>query len=101
MEYTEDEIWNEIDRIVAEDKEGKFTPGQNIYYNIPHFCNAEFFFDPEFHYYIQAYFYATKFNVPIAKDLDSGDAFTFDIFRIIYEETMSCEKRQSEMSKNG
>ena len=55
IKYNEKEIWKEVDRVVAEDKKRKFSPGQNLYYNIPLFANPQYFLDQESQMYINEY----------------------------------------------
>lgn len=98
MYFDRDSIWEEVDRILLEDKKHKFTPGQNIWYNLNFFCNPKFFFDPYIEQYIQEYFLTTKFNIPLSKDLSSADARTLDIFRVIGEEMTACEHRSRELN---
>jgi|TARA_R100001244_G_scaffold46574_2_gene41648 hypothetical protein len=96
--FTEDEIWAECDRIIAEDKHNKFTLGQNLYYNLNFFCNPKFFIDRDIEGYIEDYFVSTKFNIPLSQTLYEADAKTIDIFRLISEEISACEKRSKEMN---
>jgi hypothetical protein len=90
--FTEDEIWSECERIIAEDEHNKFTLGQNLYYNL------NFFFDREIEGYVEDYFVSTKFNLPLSQTLHEADAKTIDIFRLISEEISACEKRSKEMN---
>ena len=83
---------------MIEDKRGRFTDGQNIYYNLPFFCNPKIFADPEIELHILEYYHSTKYNIPIANNLQEADAHTLDIFRIISEEMTACENRQREVS---
>ncbi len=96
--FTEDEIWNECERIIQEDTKQKFTIGQNLYYNLSFFCNPKFFYNREIERYIEDFYVSTKFNLPIALTLDESDARTIDIFRLISEELTACEKRSREMN---
>ena len=96
--FTPEEIWNECDRLVLEDKHNKFSLGQNLYYNLNFFCNPKFFYDKDVEGYIEDYFVSTKFNLPLANNLYEADARTVDIFRLISEELSACEKRQKEMN---
>lgn len=96
--FTEDEIWNECERIIQEDTKQKFTIGQNLYYNLSFFCNPKFFYDREIERYIEDFYVSKKFNLPIALTLDESDARTIDIFRLISEELTACEKRSREMN---
>lgn len=83
-------------RVVAEDKERKFTPGQNLYYLIPHFANPQFFADPSVSLDIQEYSYIKKFNIPPAKAIDEAEVDRLVVYSIIDEELMACDKRNKE-----
>ncbi len=96
--FTEKEIWDECDRIVAEDKHNKFSIGQNLYYNLNFFCNPKFFYDREIEQYIEEFFVSTKFKIPLANNLYEVDAKTIDIFRLISEELTACENRAKEIN---
>tara|TARA_A100001201_G_scaffold20323_3_gene22713 strand:+ start:6741 stop:6947 length:207 start_codon:yes stop_codon:yes gene_type:complete len=62
------------------------------------FCNPKFFYDPQIENYIEEYFISTKFNLPIANTVYSSDATTIDVFRLISEEMMACDKRSKEIA---
>ena len=62
IKFNDQEIWDELDRIILEDKERKFTIGQNLWYNITFFCNPQYFYDAEISRYIEDFFVSTKYN---------------------------------------
>jgi hypothetical protein len=99
LDYDQDEIWREIKRVCDEDKEGKFTPGQQIYYNAPFFCNPILFRDPELERIINEYYYCTRLNIPLGKDLDSTSAWRIQCFAIIHTEVIALENRKIEMQR--
>ena len=92
--YDEEEIWNELDRICAEDEDNKFTPGQQMFYNCPFFVNPLFFRDFELERIINEYYYCTKLNVPPGRDLDSTSAFRLQCFAIVHTEMMAIENKK-------
>lgn len=94
--YTSSEIWEEVYRVVSEDEKRKFTPGQNLYYNIPHFANPLFFKDQEVEFDIQEYAYIKRFNIPPAKCIDEADMNRLVVYSIIDEELTACDKRMKE-----
>ena len=96
--FSEKEIWDECDRILAEGNKNKFSIGQNLYYNLNFFCNPKFFIDREIEQYVEEYFLSSKFKLPIANNLYNADARTIDIFRLISEELTACENRAKEMN---
>ena len=98
IKYDQNEIWKEVDRVVAEDKKRKFTLGQNLYYNIPLFANPQYFLDQESQMYINEYITAKRLNIPPAASLDD---MTYDrsvILSVINEELEACEMRKREMN---
>lgn len=96
--FTKEVIWEEIDRILLESKKNKYTPGQNIYYNLAFFCNSKFFFDRDIEWYIQEYYLSHKYNLPIANNIQDANSHTLDIFQVISEELNACEKRAKEIN---
>ena len=94
--YTSSEIWEEVYRVVSEDEKRKFTPGQNLYYNIPHFANPLFFRNQEVEFDIQEYAYIKKFNIPPANCIDEADMNRLVVYSIIDEELTACDKRMKE-----
>lgn len=100
IEYDDNEIWNELDRICKEDKEGKFTEGQQMYYNHFHFVNCRYFHDTYLERLINEYYYCTRLNVPAGKDLDSTGALRLQLFSVIHTEIIAIEnKRQQDGRK--
>ena len=90
IKYDQNEIWKEVDRVVAEDKKRKFSLGQNLYYNIPLFANPQYFLDQESQMYINEYITAKRL-----------DDMTYDrsvILSVINEELEACEMRKREMN---
>ena len=86
-----------MDRVVAEDKKRRFSPGQNLYYNIPLFANPQYFLDQESQMYINEYITAKRLNIPPASSLDD---MTYDrsvILSVINEELTACEIRKREL----
>jgi|TARA_R110002073_G_scaffold238774_2_gene399877 hypothetical protein len=100
IEYNEKEIWEELGRICAEDKENKYTDGQQMYYNHFHFVNPIFFRDLELEHIINEYYYCTRLNVSPGRDIDSTGAFRLECFSIIHTEMTAIEnKKQSDACK--
>ena len=86
-----------MDRVVAEDKKRRFSPGQNLYYNIPLFANPQYFLDQESQMYINEYITAKRLNIPLASSLDDMDYNRSVILLAINEEIEACEVRKREM----
>ena len=71
--YTEDELWCEIDRILAEDTQNKFTIGQQCYFNLINgCCNPAYFLNNEIVMNLEEFMMMKRFNIPLAKDIDSA-----------------------------
>ena len=88
--YDEDEIWTEIERILAEDKENKFTAGQQLYHNV-HFCiSPYFFFDQTSNMYIEEFSIAKRLNIPVAPSVDESEYERLVILSAISEEIDAC-----------
>ena len=84
--YTEDELWNEVDRILDEDTERKFTPGTNLYYNLVLCTDSSYFCTPETSFAMEEYMSMKRFNIPIARTIDEAEYERLVIFSAIDEE---------------
>tara|TARA_R100001510_G_C7656816_1_gene217294 strand:+ start:3085 stop:3345 length:261 start_codon:yes stop_codon:yes gene_type:complete len=73
------------------DKDSKFTPGNNLYVYLPHFCNPEFFYDSNFRFILEEYYFIKTFNIPLTNDLQNEDYDKLVIFRTIDREHTQCE----------
>ena len=87
-----------MDRVVAEDKKRRFSPGQNLYYNIPLFANPQYFIDQDSQMYINEYITAKRLNIPLASSLDDMGYNRSVILSAINEELTACEIRKREMN---
>jgi hypothetical protein len=94
IEYNEEEIWEELERICAEDEENKYTDGQQMYFNHFHFVNSLYFRDLELESIINEYYYCTRLNVPPGRDLDSTSAHRLQCFSIIHTEMTAIESKK-------
>jgi len=99
VEYDTEEIWNEVERIVKECEGKKFTIGQNLYYQIPFFCNPRILYRPEFAKYLSQYQMITDFNIPIADSIDKVDAKTWRMMQIIKTELTACHNHKMEKDR--
>tara|TARA_R110000803_G_scaffold3866_2_gene13199 strand:- start:2389 stop:2766 length:378 start_codon:yes stop_codon:yes gene_type:complete len=84
--YTEDELWNEVYRILGEDKERKFTPGTNLYYNLVLCADSSYFCTAETSFAMEEYMSMKRFNIPIARTIDEAEYERLVIFSAIDEE---------------
>ena len=84
--YTEDELWNEIDRIMAEDPERKFSLGQQCYYNLIHCANPAYFLTDEVIIALEEYMTMKRFNIPFANNIDEALYHRLVIFSAIDDE---------------
>ena len=99
IEYDKEEIYNEIDRILAERGTQKFGIGQSLYYQLPLFCDPSSVIPEWCWTMLEDYHLSTTFNIPVARDLDSADAWKLDCFNMIENEINKCNIHQRE--KNG
>jgi len=84
--YDEDELWAEIERILEESEKNRFTPGQNLYYNLVLCADSSYFFDQETNMLIEEYTAMKRFNIPLAQSIDSTDYERLVIHSAIDEE---------------
>lgn len=73
------------------DDTGKFTPGNNLFVYLPHFCNPQFFYDEDNKFLLEEYYFIKSFNVPLTNDLQNEDYDKLVIFRTIDREHTQCE----------
>ena len=84
--YDEDELWLEIDRILSEGKDSKFTPGAELYYNLLLCSDSSYFLDQGAYILIEEYMSMKKFNIPLASNIDDADYERVVIFSAIDDE---------------
>ena len=99
IEYDEAEIHNEIERLLSEAEQQKYGIGQSLYYQLPLFCDPASIIPEWCWTMLEEYQICTNYNIPIATDLDSADAYRLDCFRVIENEINNCNIHQRE--KNG
>ena len=96
IEYTEEEIWKEIERIATEADGIKFSVGQQLYYQVHYFLNLQYLKDQEFELLIEEYQLMESFKIPIAKSLNDAPAQKIRDFFIIKDELAFLQKNLSE-----
>ena len=96
---TKKDILGEIQMVIEESNEQGFDIGQSLYFQMPLFCNPPFFVSEWCWQMISDYFSIKRFNIPLARDLDSVDAWTLDCFNVIDDEVEKIKK--FEVNKNG
>ena len=97
--YDEDELWREIDRILAEDERGKFTPGANLYHNLILCADASYFLDSETNMVLEEYMAMKRFNIPLAASIDEVEYGRLVVFSAIDEEYNACIKAEQDGKK--
>jgi hypothetical protein len=97
--YDEDELWREIDRILAEDERGKFTPGANLYHNLILCADASYFLDSETNMVLEEYMAMKRFNIPLAASIDEVEYNRLVVFSAIDEEYNACIKAEQDGKK--
>ncbi len=84
--YDEEELWNEIERILAEDEQKKFSPGQQCYFNLIHCANPSYFLTDEVIMTLEEYMAMKRFNIPLASNIDDASYHRLVIFSAIDDE---------------
>jgi len=98
--YDEKELWAEIDRILGEDKQGKFTPGANLYYNLLLCSNSEYFMNPETNMFMEEYMAMKRFNLPLAQTIDDAIYERLVIFSAIDDEYKAILRKEQDAKKS-
>lgn len=88
--YDEQELWHEIDRILNEDVDGKFTYGQQLYFNVLHCADSAYFLDNDTSIFLEEYMMHKRFNIPLAKSIDEASYTRMSLFSAIDEEYNAC-----------
>lgn len=96
IEFTQDELWNEIHRITKDHSDKDFSLGQVLYYNLLHCADSTFFLDTESIMWLEEFMAIKRFNIPIATNIDDAEYERIVIFSAIDEEMNACVK-----DKNG
>ena len=99
IEFTEETLWEEVDRVLAENERNSYSPGQSLWYNLSLCANMDNFFDTEINMMIQEYNMSKQFNIPPARSTDEMDYHKMVIFSAIDEEVMACQKRKQDDGK--
>jgi hypothetical protein len=90
---------DEVYRVLEEADERGYDIGQSLYYQLPFFCSPAFIISDWCWDMLTDYFTVTKFNVPLARDLDLLDPWRLDCFSIIESEIQKITAH--ERGKNG
>ena len=88
--YDEVELWHEIDRILAEDENRKFSYGQQLYFNLLHCADSSYFLDSETNLLLEEYMMHKRFSIPLAKCIDDASYIRMSLFSAIDEEYNAC-----------
>jgi|TARA_R100000084_G_scaffold92663_1_gene46495 hypothetical protein len=98
--YDENELWAEIDRILEEDSQNKFTTGTNLYYNLLLCSDSRYFVDSEINLYIEEYMAMKRFNIPIAETIDKAEYERLVVFTAIDEEYKAILRKEEDVKKS-
>lgn len=96
---TDEDVMNEVYRIIEESKSKGFDIGQSLYYQMPFFCDPKSIISQWCLDIITDYFTVKKYHVPIASSIDTVNPFMIDCFSIIDDELIKINKYESK--KNG
>tara|TARA_X000001388_G_C2212773_1_gene115850 strand:+ start:601 stop:897 length:297 start_codon:yes stop_codon:yes gene_type:complete len=92
----DNDILNEIEIILNQKGVEKYGIGQTLYYELPFFTNPVYHIKRWCWDMIEDYKLSTKFNVPIADNLDSISVFRADCFMIIEQEIQNINRHKAE-----
>ena len=92
-----DDIYNEVDRLIAEAQENGYPIGQSLYVQGPLFADVRIF-ERKWHIdMINDYWAVKTLNIPIASSLDTISADTLDSMMIIDQELNDIRKYKSKL----
>jgi len=94
--YTEEELWNEIDRVLAEDLDGKFTPGQQLYFNLLHCADSSYFYDVDTVILLEEYLLYKRFNISLYATIDEALYERMSLFSAIDEEYLAIQRMEND-----
>ena len=84
--YDENELWAEIERIINNDMDGKFTLGAALYHSLVFCADSTYFLTPETVFALEEYMAMKRFNLSLANTIDEADYHRLVIFSAIDEE---------------
>ena len=96
--YTKEELWNEIERVLAEDQTGKFTPGQQLYYNMLTCADTTFFYDTDVMILLEEYLMHKRFNLALYRSIDDAEYERMSLFSAIDEEYLAIQRMEKDGS---
>ncbi len=100
IEYKgENDLLEEVERILAEPGTKKYGAGQSLFYQLPLFCDPNSVIPEWCWSMLEDYNSCKKFNIPLANNLDEASAWMLDCFNTIETEINNCSKHQRQ--KNG
>tara|TARA_R100000664_G_scaffold1423_1_gene3610 strand:- start:6066 stop:6464 length:399 start_codon:yes stop_codon:yes gene_type:complete len=98
--YDEDELWNEIWRIVDDAQGGKFTLGAALYHSLVFCADSTYFLTPETIFALEEYIAIKRFNLALASTIDEADYHRLVIYSAIDEEFNALQSEDMK-KKNG
>ena len=96
--YTKEELWNEIERVLAEDQTGKFTPGQQLNYNMLSCADTTFFYDTDVMMLLEEYLMHKRFNLALYSSIDDAEYERMSLFSAIDEEYLAIQRMEKDGS---
>lgn len=92
-------VQQELDNLVDNFSDNKFSLGRNLYFHVPLFANPRWFIQDDFTEILKEYNYMKNFNIPMARTIDEADSFKLHCFEIIHGELNAIQQYLGE--KNG
>jgi hypothetical protein len=91
-----EDVKNEVDRLLVQTQDKKYSIGQSLYFQLPFFCNPSAIISDWCWDMITNYLAVKKFNVPLATSLESVDPWFLDCFAVIESEMTNIKLHERE-----
>ena len=97
IEYKgENDLLEEVERILAEPGTQKYGAGQSLFYQLPLFCDPDSLVPDWCWDMLADYNACKKFHIPLSNSLDNCSCWLLDCFNIIESEINKCSQHKKE-----
>ena len=101
MEYkNEEDVYDEIDRILSEKNIQKFGIGKSLFYQMPFFCEPSLFLPNWCWEMIEDYHLTKAYNIPLSSSLEDANAWICDCFLTIEDEFNKIKEHKLKKDSN-
>ena len=83
---SEQDVLDEVCRIIDESNERGYEIGQSLYHQIPFFADPKSIISEWCWTMISDFYSIRKYNIPLSDSLDNVDSWTLDCFNVIESE---------------